>query len=61
VACHPDDGATAASILLAADRALFVAKRSGRDRVAGADEGLALAAEFSLQDPTPVDQPTVAT
>ena len=42
----------------AADRACFVAKRSGRDRIATAAEGLALAAEFSLQEPTPVDPPT---
>ncbi|MBI3748979.1 MAG: hypothetical protein HY262_09075 [Chloroflexi bacterium] len=44
-----------AEVLLAADRACFVAKRSGRDRIATAAEGLALAAEFSLQEPTPVD------
>ena len=45
-------------MLLAADRACFVAKRSGRDRIATAAEGLALAAEFSLQAPTPVDPPS---
>ena len=55
VATFPADGATAAEILLAADRACFVAKRDGRDRVATAAEGLALAAEFSPQGPTPVD------
>ena len=55
VATFPTDGATAAGILLAADRACFVAKRDGRDRVATAAEGLALAAEFSPQAPTPVD------
>ena len=55
VATFPLDGATPAEILLAADRACFVAKRDGRDRVATAAEGLALAAEFSLQAPTPVD------
>jgi diguanylate cyclase (GGDEF)-like protein/excisionase family DNA binding protein len=55
VATFPDDGQTADSVLLAADRACFVAKRSGLGRVATADEGLALAAEFSLQEPTPVD------
>ena len=58
VATFPADGATAAEVLLAADRACFVAKRGGRDRVATAAEGLALAAEFSLQAPTPVDSPT---
>ena len=55
VAPFPTDGATASGILLAADRACFVAKRDGRDRVATAAEGLALAAEFSPQAPTPVD------
>jgi diguanylate cyclase (GGDEF)-like protein len=58
LATYPDDGATADGILLAADRACFVAKRAGRGRIATADEGLALAAEFSLQEPTPVDPPT---
>ncbi|HEY6013951.1 MAG TPA: sensor domain-containing diguanylate cyclase, partial [Candidatus Limnocylindrales bacterium] len=55
LATFPVDGATPAEVLLAADRACFVAKRSGRDRIATAAEGLALAAEFSLQEPTPVD------
>ena len=60
VASFPTDGATSAEVLLAADRACFVAKRNGRDRVATAAEGLALAAEFRLQDPTPVDSETAA-
>ena len=55
VATFPKDGTTPAEVLLAADRACFVAKRHGRDRVATAEDGLALAAEFSLQEPTPVD------
>ena len=42
-------------VLLAADRACYVAKRGGRDRIATAAEGLALAAEFLPQAPTPVD------
>ncbi|MFL5673635.1 MAG: GAF domain-containing protein [Chloroflexota bacterium] len=58
VATFPADGQTAREVLLAADRACFVAKRSGRDRIATAAEGLALAAEFSLQEPTPVDSAT---
>ncbi|MFP5343800.1 MAG: GAF domain-containing protein [Candidatus Limnocylindria bacterium] len=55
VATFPADGASAADILLAADRACFLAKRRGRDRIATAAEGLALAAEFLPQAPTPVD------
>ena len=55
VATFPIDGDTADEVLLAADRACFVAKRDGRDRVATAAEGLALAAEFRPQAPTPVD------
>ena len=42
-------------VLLAADRALFVAKRAGGGRVAAASEGHALAGEFTLQPPTPID------
>jgi diguanylate cyclase (GGDEF)-like protein len=61
VASYPDDGGTADSVLLAADRACFVAKRSGRGRIATAQDGLALAGEFSLQEPTPVDPPSLDT
>ena len=54
-ASYPTNGETAEEVLLAADRALFMAKRSGGGRVASAAEGLALAGEFTLQAPTPID------
>jgi predicted signal transduction protein with EAL and GGDEF domain len=59
-ASYPGDGGDAEEVLLAADRACFVAKRRGPGQVATAEEGLALAAEFTLSKPTPVDSPTVA-
>jgi diguanylate cyclase (GGDEF)-like protein/excisionase family DNA binding protein len=55
VASFPSDGTTADEVLLAADRACFVAKRDGGGRVADAAQGVALAAEFTLQPPTPID------
>jgi diguanylate cyclase (GGDEF)-like protein/excisionase family DNA binding protein len=55
LATFPRDGLTPESILLAADRACFVAKRTGPGLIATADEGLARAKEFSLQEPTPID------
>jgi diguanylate cyclase (GGDEF)-like protein len=58
VASFPVDGSAKDALLLAADRACYVAKRQGRDRVATAAEGLALAAEFLPVGPTPVDEPT---
>jgi diguanylate cyclase (GGDEF)-like protein/excisionase family DNA binding protein len=58
LATFPRDGLTTESILLAADRACFVAKRTGPGLIATADEGLARAREFSLSEPTPVDPPT---
>ena len=58
VATFPADGLTAKDVLLAADRACFVAKNHGRDRVVTAAEGLALSAAFSLQEPTPIDPAT---
>lgn len=61
VATFPADGATPEDVLLAADRACYVAKRGGRDTIATAAEGLALAAEFLPQAPTPVDSEVVGT
>ena len=59
VATFPTDGQTEESILLAGGPCLLVAKRMGRDRVVTASEGLAAGAELSLQEPTPVDAPTL--
>ena len=55
VASFPIDGVDGASVLLAADRACYAAKRNGRNRIATAAEGLALAEEF-LPTVTPVDE-----
>ena len=51
IAVFPRDGADAAAIILAADRACYAAKRGGRARMATANEGLALAAEFQPTQP----------
>ena len=55
-ASYPVDGVAADEVLLAADRALFVAKRCRRRPGRGAVGGRrALAGEFKLQAPTPID------
>lgn len=51
IAVFPRDGSDGASIILAADRACYAAKRAGRARIATANEGLALAAEFQPTEP----------
>src|SRR5829696_3572370 len=58
-AYYPQDGETAEDVLLAADRACFLVKRRGRGGVATAAEGFAIASEFELSEPTPVDPPSV--
>jgi diguanylate cyclase (GGDEF)-like protein len=55
VATFPRDGLSAEAILLAADRACFVAKRTGHGLIATADEGLAIAGDFAFKEPTPID------
>ena len=58
VATYPADGTTPDAILLAADRACFVAKRAGGGRIATASEGMAVEGGFTLQVPTPIDTGT---
>jgi diguanylate cyclase (GGDEF)-like protein/excisionase family DNA binding protein len=58
VSTYPVDGESAEAILLAADRACFVAKRAGRDHVVMADAAHRLGAGIALQAPTPVDPPS---
>ena len=55
VATFPRDGLSSEEILLAADRASFVAKRTGNGLIATADEGLAIARDFAFKAPTPID------
>jgi len=55
MAVYPADGTDAGAVLVAADRACYVAKRRGRSQIATAADGLALAGEFLPPPPTPVD------
>lgn len=56
MATFPTDGTDRVLVLIAADRACYVAKRNGRDQSATAAEGLALAGDILPQPPTPVDE-----
>jgi len=55
IAVYPKDGHDSTSVILAADRACYAAKRAGRDQIATAAEGLALAGEFRPTEPTPLE------
>jgi diguanylate cyclase (GGDEF)-like protein len=55
IATFPEDGADREAILLAADRACFVAKRAGGGRIATGAEGRERAGSVRLTVPTPVD------
>ena len=55
VATFPAAASDREGLVLAVDRALYAAKRSGRDQIATAADGLALAAEF-VPPRTPVDE-----
>ena len=55
IAVYPKDGHDGPTLILAADRACYAAKRAGRDRIATAAEGLEAAEEFEPTAPTTPD------
>ena len=60
IGVYPKDGHDATSIVTAADRACYAGKRAGRDRIATAAEGRALADDFRPTEPTPLELPEAA-
>ena len=57
VAVRSGDGASAGTLLEAADRALYVAKATGRDRVVAADDALPGLADAAAPEPVPAVGP----
>ena len=55
IAVYPKDGHDATSVIMAADRACYAAKRAGRDQIATAADGVALARDFRPTEPTPLE------
>jgi diguanylate cyclase (GGDEF)-like protein len=55
VAAFPSDGTDAEALLLAADRACYMAKRTGRARIVTAPEASVLPDSVPIPPPTPVD------
>jgi diguanylate cyclase (GGDEF)-like protein/excisionase family DNA binding protein len=56
IAVYPKDAHDGTSLIIAADRACYAGKRAGRDRIATAAEGLALANEFRPTEPARFDE-----
>jgi two-component system chemotaxis family response regulator WspR len=55
IAVYPKDGHDVNSVITAADRACYAAKHNGRDQIATAADGLALATEFTPTEPVLID------
>jgi diguanylate cyclase (GGDEF)-like protein len=53
VAVGPDDGTSTGTLLEAADRALYLAKAAGRDRVVAAGDALPVHADAPVPEPVP--------
>ena len=60
IAVYPKDGHDATSVIIAADRACYAAKRNGRDRIATAADGLSLATEFRPTVPVELESYSAA-
>ena len=60
IAVYPKDGHDATSVIIAADRACYAAKRNGRDQIATAADGLPLATEFRPTVPVELESYSAA-